>query len=93
MSAKRPPTGGVFAGKTLRSWRWQSGDAPVSAPAPCKREQWYLVRAFGDESMNGSAAVFAEQLINDEIVEARRVPLTAFADGARANQRVGAAWA
>lgn len=84
------PAGGLFAGKTMRHWRWQAaaGDT-TSAPLACRREQWYLLRAIGDERMNGSAAVFAEQIVDEQIVASHRIPLAAFADGQRAAQRVG----
>jgi hypothetical protein len=40
--------GGLRAGeKVTRPWRWQRRE-PWSAPARCKSEQWYLVRAHRD---------------------------------------------
>lgn len=69
------PTGGLHASRAaIRPWRWELDAALLSRPIPCKKEEWYLVRASGGAEVS-SPFVTLRYFVADELIEQQAVPL------------------
>jgi hypothetical protein len=80
---RRAPRGGLqVQANIVRRWRWSPEGELLSAAVRCKREQWYLARAFPAEGAgNGSADLLLRFLRTGEVGSAQRVTLARVAGG------------
>jgi hypothetical protein len=85
------PLGGLqLPARAMRRWRWSPKGELRSAPVRCKREQWYLARAFpADGVADESAEVLLRFLRAEQPIREQRVGLSAVAEAANGEALLG----
>ncbi len=69
---KTGPAGGLQVAATLRPWRWTADGELISAPLRCRREQWYLLRAYAKPGAATHCADLVLELLDEDQGPLRR---------------------